>query len=46
MKYVLMYTSRPDLDAAGDPEERQQTYAAIYGWFQTHASVITDPVRS
>jgi hypothetical protein len=42
MKYVLMFTSRPDLDAAGDPEERQQTYAAIFGWFQQHASVITD----
>ena len=42
MKYVLMYTSRPDLAAAVPPEQQQQTYAAIYGWFQTHASVITD----
>ena len=42
MKYVLMYTSRPDLDAAADPQDREQTYAAIYGWFQKHASVITD----
>ena len=31
MKYVLMYTNRPDLDAAV-PEERQaEVYQAIYG---------------
>ena len=42
MKYVLMFTSRPDLDAAVPPDEAQQTYAAIFGWFQQHAAVITD----
>ena len=42
MKYVLMFTNRPDLDAATPPEEWQQTYAAIFGWFTKHASVITD----
>ena len=42
MKYVLMFTSRPDLDAAVPPEQAQQTYAAIFGWFQQHGSVITD----
>ena len=42
MKYVLMFTSRPDLDGAVPPEQWQKTYKAIFGWFQTHASVITD----
>jgi hypothetical protein len=42
MKYVLMFTSRPDLDAAVPPEQQQQTYAAIFEWFQKHGSVITD----
>ena len=42
MKYVLMYTSRPDLDAAVPAEQRQQTYAAIYGWFEKYAAVMVD----
>ena len=42
MKYVLMFTSRPDLSAAVPPEEWEQTYKAIYGWFGKHSSVITD----
>ena len=42
MKYVLMFTSRPDLDGAVPPEQWQETYKAIFGWFQAHASVITD----
>jgi hypothetical protein len=42
MKYVLMFTSRPDLSAAVPPEDWEQTYKAIYGWFGKHASVITD----
>ena len=42
MKYVLMFTSRPDLDGAVPPEQWQETYQAIFGWFQQHASVITD----
>ena len=42
MKYVLMFTSRPDLDAAIQPDDWQQTYAAIFGWFTKHASVIAD----
>ena len=42
MKYVLMYTNRPDLDAAV-PEERQaEVYQAIYGWFEKHGAVIVD----
>ena len=42
MKYVLMFTSRPDLDGAVPPAQWQETYKAIFGWFQQHASVITD----
>ena len=42
MKYVLMFTSRPDLSAAVPAEEWEQTYKAIYGWFGKHGSVITD----
>ena len=42
MKYVLMYTSRPDLDAAVPPDELQQTYAAIYGWFAKYADAMVD----
>ena len=42
MKYVLMYTNRPDLDAAV-PEDRQaEVYQAIYGWFEKHGAVMTD----
>ena len=42
MKYVLMYTNRPDLDAAV-PEERQtEVYQAIYAWFEKHGHVMAD----
>ena len=34
MKYVLMFTSRPDLDAAVDPEHAQAVYKQVYEWFQ------------
>jgi predicted RNA polymerase sigma factor len=30
MKYVLMYTNRPDLDAAVPEERRAEVYQAIY----------------
>ncbi len=33
MKYVLMFTSRPDLDAAVDPERSQAVYKRVYEWF-------------
>jgi hypothetical protein len=36
MKYVLMFTSRPDLDESQDPDERQEAYGRIYQWFQEH----------
>jgi hypothetical protein len=42
MKYVLMYTNRPDLDVAVPPERQQEVYQAIYGWFGQHASAFTD----
>ena len=42
MKYVLMYSSRPDLDAAVPEERRAEVYGQIFQWFETHASVFVD----
>jgi hypothetical protein len=42
MKYVLMFTSRPDLDAEVDPEVMKADYAKIYAWFEEHAAAIAD----
>src|SRR6476660_7219799 len=42
MKYVLMYTSRPDLDANADPEAQQALYKRVYEWFGTNAGVMAD----
>ena len=42
MKYVLMYTNRPDLDAAVPEERRMEVYRPIFQWFETHASVFVD----
>lgn len=44
MKYVIMFTSRPDLDAAVDPEQAQAVYKRIFAWFEEHgaAGTITD----
>lgn len=42
MKYVLMYTSRPDLAAAVPPERQAEVYQAIYGWFEKHSAAFTD----
>lgn len=42
MKYVLMYTSRPDLDNGADPEAAQAVYRRVYEWFGTHADVMAD----
>lgn len=42
MKYVLMYTSRPDLDAGADPEAQQALYQRVYEWFGTNAGVMED----
>ena len=42
MKYVLMYTSRPDLDADADPETAKAIYERVYEWFGENAGVIAD----
>jgi hypothetical protein len=42
MKYVLMFTSRPDLDAAVDPEQGQQVYKKVYEWFGENAASFAD----
>jgi hypothetical protein len=42
MKYVLMYTNRPDLDEAIPAERREAVYGAIYGWFEKYGSVMLD----
>lgn len=42
MKYVLMYASRPDLDAAVPAERQQEVYRAIFGWFQKHQAAMAD----
>jgi hypothetical protein len=38
MKYVLMFTSRPDLDDAVDPEHAQAVYKRVYEWFQENGA--------
>ena len=38
MKYVLMFTSRPDLDAEIDPEVMKADYKKIYAWFEENAA--------
>ncbi len=42
MKYVLMYTNRPDLDAAVPPERWAEVYQAIFGWFDKHSAAMSD----
>ena len=42
MKYVLMYTSRPDLAAGADPEAAQAVYKRVYEWFVENARVMAD----
>lgn len=42
MKYVLMFTSRPEDDANIDPEAGQAVYKRIYQWFQDNADQIAD----
>ena len=37
MKYVLMFTHRPDLDEAVPPERSEEVYGAVYKWFGEHA---------
>ncbi len=42
MKYVIMFTSTPELDAAVSPEHAEQVYRRVYEWFGIHADHITD----
>ena len=42
MKYVLMFTSRPDLTADVDPEVSQAAYKAVYEWFGEHGDKFAD----
>ncbi len=42
MKYVLMYTNRPDLDAAVPPERQQAVYQAVYAWFGANEASFAD----
>jgi hypothetical protein len=42
MKYVLMFTNRPDLSAAVDPERTQEVYKRVYEWFQDNGESIAN----
>ena len=42
MKYVIMFTSTPELDAAAAPEHAEQAYRRTYDWFGTHREVMTE----
>ena len=42
MKYVIMFTSIPELDAAVPPERMEEDYTRIYRWFEENANSIDD----
>ncbi|WP_243224987.1 YciI family protein [Microbacterium sp. CIAB417] len=42
MKYVLMFTSQPELDRTVSPERNEELLTEIYRWFETNAAVIAD----
>jgi hypothetical protein len=42
MKYVLMFTSRPDLRGGISEQREHEVYRAIYQWFQDNADTIVD----
>jgi hypothetical protein len=42
VKYVIMFTSTPELDAAVPPERAQEVYRRVYDWFGAHADQISD----
>lgn len=42
MKYVIMFTSTPELDAAVPEERAKAVYGRIWEWFQTNADQIAD----
>lgn len=42
MKYVIMFTSTPELDAAVPPERAEAVYRRVYEWFEEHDAQIAD----
>ena len=42
MKYVIMFTTTPDLEAEVSPEHVEQVYGRTYEWFGTHREVMTE----
>ena len=42
MKYVIMFTTVPELDAAVPEERRDEVYRRVYDWFQTNRDSIVD----
>jgi len=42
MKYVLMYTNRPDLDAAVPQERMSEVIKAVYAWFGENEASFAD----
>lgn len=42
MKYVIMFTTTPQLDAAVSPEKAEEAYGRTYDWFGTHREVMTE----
>ena len=42
MKYVIMFTTTPELEAAVAPEHAEQVYRRTYDWFGTHSEVMTE----
>jgi len=42
MKYVIMFTSRPDLSDSVDPEVSQAAYKRVYEWFGEHGDKFAD----
>jgi hypothetical protein len=42
VKYVIMFTTTPDLEAEVSPEHVKQVYGRTYEWFGTHREVMTE----
>ncbi|MDN3497293.1 YciI family protein [Planococcus sp. APC 4015] len=42
MKYVIMFTSTPELDAAVPAERMREVYGRIFQWYQEHDAAIDD----
>ncbi|GAA1663143.1 YciI family protein [Microbacterium lacus] len=42
MKYVIMFTTTPELEATVSPEHAEEAYRRTYDWFGTHREVMTE----